>query len=187
MWRRLSQFYPPWVELILLALLGFSFWYPATHYTEMPMRIPTHFGSAGLPDGWATKSWGTVLLGAAIMTGVYLLVTGMGLWMAIVEDPKKLINWPGEQALKMMSTERAELLRRVTLQGLLATKALIVGMGAYLEYASTQVAIGRSKSIGWWIWVFVGGILVVSGYLVWKTVRLTYPQEKRPGVGAHRK
>lgn len=174
MWRRWSEFYPPWVELILLLLLGFSFWYPAIHYAEMPMRIPTHFGPAGLPDAWAVKNWVDVLLAPAIMAGVYVLITGLGLWMILARDPKKLINWPDEQALKRMSEERAEQLRRVTVHGLLATKVIIIVMAAYLAYGSTQVALGVSKGMGFGIWFLVGGVLVVSGWMIWKVIKLMY-------------
>ncbi len=172
MWEKINKYYPAWWELLLLFLLFLSFWYPYVHYAEMPARIPTHFGASGLPDAWSPKNPANVFLAPVIMAVIYCFTTGLTLWMASVSDPKKIIN-ASRRELERMSPERAELIRRVTLQGLFATKALIVGMAAYLAWASTQVALGKMAGLGWFMWVFVVGIMVASLYLTVRTIKLT--------------
>lgn len=54
-------------------------------YDALPERYPTHFGFSGEPDGFGTKSWGTVLgplaigqLSAVVMFGIALAVPAKG-------------------------------------------------------------------------------------------------------------
>jgi len=172
MWEKLNKYYPAWWELLLLFLLFLSFWYPYVHYAELPARVPTHFGPAGLPDAWSPKSPVHVFDVHVIIAVIYIFFTGMMAWMASVPDPKKIIN-ASKRQLERMGPERAELIRQVTIRGLFATKALIVSMDTYLAYASTRVALGKMAGLGWFMWVFFVGIMGAALYLTVRTMKLT--------------
>ncbi|MGB9920832.1 MAG: DUF1648 domain-containing protein [Moorellales bacterium] len=162
--RRLARYYPLWLELILVYLVFLSFWYPVTHYAEMPQRIPTHFGASGQPDAWADKSWASVLTLPLILAGVYAGLTGLAGYMAGVKDPKKLINVSPKQ-LEKITPERAEAIRRTVIRFLMGEKSLLVAMLSYLSYAETMTALGRWAGLGWVAWLFVAALVGSSAFL----------------------
>jgi uncharacterized membrane protein len=137
-WERVNSYYPIVLELPLLLLIVFAFWYSSVHYTLMPAQIPTHFGLNGLPDSWSTKSWGNVLLLPVFTIISYIILSGLTLLQSV----------HGPQQGKA-TEERAEALHRVGVQGLFFVKAMIVVALTYLTYGSTQVALARASRLGW--------------------------------------
>lgn len=167
-WEKLNRCYPVWWEWVVLALIIFSFWYPAVHYAELPAQIPTHFGGSGLPDGWGNKNWINVYIVPLIMAVTSLGMTLITLWITVTEDPKKLINLP-KKRLEQMTPAQMEEIRLATVKGLFVTKAVIVAMSAYLSYMSIQVALGMAKGLSWGIWFFVAALI---GYSIYLTIQL---------------
>lgn len=176
--QQLTQSYLAWIEPLLLATVIFSFWYPLAHYADMPARIPTHFGISGLPDAWAYKNLGALLLGPLILALTYAGQTFLYYWIATTDDPKKLINAP-KQRLDMMSTERAELARQTSLAFLLVLKVVMVAMLAYLSYAQTNTALGHWPGLGWLPAAFLAALIIVSAAFTWQLFRLIYCTEDK--------
>jgi len=171
-WEKLNRCYPLWWEWVVLALIIFSFWYPAVHYAELPAQIPTHFGGSGLPDGWGNKNWINAYIVPLIMAVTSLGMTALTLWIAGTEDPKKLINLPRKQ-LEQLTPEQMEKIRMATVQGLFVSKALIVAMSAYLSYMSIQVALGIAKGLGWGIWFLTAALIIYSLYMTVRLLKLS--------------
>ncbi|MBC7347181.1 MAG: DUF1648 domain-containing protein [Clostridia bacterium] len=185
LWSRLSQFYPVWLEPVLGLLIFFSFWYPLAQYPEMPARIPIHFGFSGLPDAWTDKNLGALLLGPLIAAISYGGMTFLSCWIALVDDPKKVIN-ASEKRLAAMSEARAEEVRRATLVFLFGIKLVLVAMLAYLSYGETMVALGAWEGLGWPSTALVALLLGLCGFFTWRILVLVYGPEKyacgqRPG------
>lgn len=149
-WDRVNRYYPVVLELPLLLLIVFAFWYSSTHYILMPARIPTHFGLNGMPDAWNTKSWGYVLLLPVLTLISYIMFSGLTLRLSI----------RGPWQLK--PTEKAEVLHRVSIQGFFFVKSTIVVALTYLTYGSTQVALGRASGLGWLNNVLIFMVVVAS-------------------------
>lgn len=168
-WQKLDRCYPVWWEWAVLALIVFSFWYPAVHYAELPARFPTHFGPSGLPDTWGPKNLLNVYLVPLIMAGSYILITALNFWFVSTPDPRKLINLP-KKRLEKMSPEQVEIIRQETIKGLFVLKVMLAAESANLSYTSTRVALGLEKGLGFvGTWLFVGAIMIYSLYL---TVRI---------------
>lgn len=169
--QRLARYYPIWLELVLIAFVIFSFWYPAANYAALPDRIPTHFGFSGLPDAWGTKSLANYYLSSLASAFTYLSMTGFVLWAAAVSEPKKLINLSQKQ-LEEMSPERAEGIRRVVIRGIFVLKGATVGMLAYIPYRSILVAMGEAKGLGWPVNALLGVIMFAAIYMTVRINRL---------------
>lgn len=178
LWSRLNQFYPVWLEAVLVALLVLAFRFPLAHYAAMPPRVPTHYGFSGLPDAWADKNLGIFLLGPLMAVVTYFLLTILSCWMVLVDDPKKVINAP-KQRLAAMSEERAERVRRATLAFLFAIKFVLVAMLTYSSYAETMVALGRWERLGWPSTALVVLLLALCGLSTWRIIVLVYGPEQR--------
>lgn len=168
MWKRLNRFYPILLEVVLVVLIVLSFWYPLVHLSEMPARIPSHFGPSGLPDAWQVKSMWSILTLPIIIASIYLGMGAITLYLTLVSDAKKVINLPRNQ-LERMSVDRAELIRLITVRYLFAIKALVVVMQVYLSVGQTRVSLGLAQGLGWPMWLFFFGILALCGIM---TVRL---------------
>lgn len=72
-------------EALALAALLAQLIVLAVHYGALPARIATHYGLAGLPDGWGSKSILLLLLG--INVAIYVLI-------AAVYNKPRLYNFP---------------------------------------------------------------------------------------------
>lgn len=147
--KRLNRYYPIVLELPLLLLMIFAFWYSSTHYALMPAQIPTHFGLNGIPDSWSTKSWGHVLSLPVLNIISYIVFTGLTLRQFL----------ESQQCKPMDGTD---MLQRVTIQGIFIVKATIVIALTYLTYGSTQIALGRASGLGWLSFVLIFLIVVAS-------------------------
>ena len=167
--ERLNRYYPVVLELPLLLLIFFAFWYSSTHYTLMPARIPTHFGLNGMPDAWSTKSWGYVLLLPVSTLISYIIFSGLTL--------RQSIHGP----LQREPTEKEEVLHRVSIQGFFFIKSTIVVALTYLTYGSTQVALGRANGLGWLNYVLIFMIVVASLVIAVRIIILS--RNDRNGCG----
>jgi len=87
-------------ESILWILMLLPFVYLSTMWTELPVRIPTHFDLGGNPNGWSDKN-GLIYLLASLGIGTYLVMLLIPRF-----DPRKKIQQMGEKyySLRVLMT-----------------------------------------------------------------------------------
>lgn len=171
MLQKLSRIYPPVIEFLPVFLLFLVFYLVISEYAALPERIPTHFNFQGIPDGTGGK--GTLILYPGFGAFLYVLITGVSLAMAVINDPKMLINLP-EPAKQKITADQAEFLRIFIVRCLFAIKVITLGLMAYLAYGNLQVASGHADNIGYWPMIFVAALLVTLGFMLIKIFRLIY-------------
>jgi uncharacterized membrane protein len=173
MWEKISRFYPPWLDVICIVCLGFVWIYTISRFGLMPEKIPTHFGFGGMPDAWSTKSFSSIFMLLVIGTLIWLSMFVVNYFLIIKpEDPQKLINLP--QARKnAMGREQMEAIRKVTVQGMALINLTLVFMFALIQYGMVNTALGIQKGLGWGVNILVGGLLIETVWLTWKTISLS--------------
>ncbi len=124
------------------ALAGglFAILYAASHYPELPDRIPIHFGPSGEPDGWAERSWAAILLMPTMTLVMGVILAGAALLVGRV----RLAVRSGDQGVSRAAQERFRraLSDYLAVIGLLTTAALAVGSVSIVE-----VALGREAAL----------------------------------------
>ncbi|MEQ8200298.1 MAG: DUF1648 domain-containing protein [Syntrophomonadaceae bacterium] len=173
MWAKINRYYPPWLDLIGLLLLSTAFSYIRANYDQIPVTIPTHFGPSGGPNGWSTKSVGSVYGPLLIGLGIYLSMAVTNIFLIIrPENPAKIINIP-QRNKDLLGPERLEAIRAVTARGLAALNQALAAMFAYLGYGSTNVALGISPGLGPLMWVLTAVLVAISLYLTVKILLMS--------------
>lgn len=174
MWERINRFYPAWLELIPLLLLGFVLFYTAAHYGALPERMPTHFGPSGQPDGWGIKGFVSVYL---------LLVIGIIVWLSMFlcnfflimkpDDPGKYMSMSQREKEKKGS-KQLEAIRNTAAQGMMAINLTVAAMLAAIQYGSINSALGLQKGLGWMPMVFAAALIAESIWLVVKATGINF-------------
>lgn len=111
--------------LIILIILSWS---------ELPDKIPSHFGASGLPDAWGSKLSVWFLPGMGV--GLYALLT-------IVSRFPHTFNY-----LWAVTEENAEKQYQIARTMVGALKAEVIWLFVYMEFAIIQVAMGKTNGIG---------------------------------------
>ncbi len=173
MWQKLSKSYPPQFELVALFLVLLTFYLAASNYSSLPDKVPTHFNFQGIPDDWGSKN--EIFVFPILSACLYILFTVINALLAIVKDPRKLINLPPKRKATL-SNAQIEKLRIFLNRSLFALKILIQGLLAYALYTTIEVALFRATSLGAPWFLFMVAILTLAGYMVWESFRITaYP------------
>ena len=173
MWEKISRFYPPWLDVICIACLGFVWVYTSARYGLMPEQIPTHFGLSGLPDDWSPKSFGSVYMLLLIGTPVWLFMFLTNYFVIIKpDDPEKYINLPQAQK-DAMGNEQLQAIRRVAVQGMAAINITIAAMFVVIQYGLVNTALGIQKGLGLGVIVLVGILLIETFWMTFKTFSLS--------------
>lgn len=171
MWERWKRCYPLQLELFSLALVFLSFYIAFSNYSSLPDQIPIHFNGSGNPDDYSGKAW--IFSFPIASVAIFLLFTGLNILFVVSKDPRRYINLPsGKMATEVLTEEQGEAIRVFTNRCLFAMKLILLGMFVYLVWQTVEVTFGRSSSMGLWLWFFVGAILILSGYMIWKLFRL---------------
>ena len=175
MWQKLSKCYPPTLELISILLLVLAIYIAFSNYSSLPERIPVDFNSQGIPEEWANKNM--IFLYPGLGVFIYLLFTTLNIWFAVTKNPKSLINMP-KKWKDSLSDSQTEELRVILNRYLFVLKVVIQSLMLYLLYASIEVALEKTSSIGGTIFsLFTLAILVVVSLIVWKLIRITKTPE----------
>jgi uncharacterized membrane protein len=123
-----------WIlEALAFAALAAIIVTVATHWTEIPARVPRHFGVSGAPDGWGDKNGMLLLPFTAI--GLYILMT-------VTSRYQRLINVP--MAIDRDAPEVQRLLQSMSI----TLKMVVLFVFAYVEWAKVNTALGRSSGLG---------------------------------------
>ncbi len=145
-----------WVlESAALAVLVFIFMNVAAHWSELPDRVPRHYGISGNPNRWGGKNW----LWALPITAV-----GLYVFLAVASRYPKLINLPFT-----VDRELPEV-RKLLLTMTLFMRTTLLLVLAYLSWAGMNVALGRTQGLGRSFLLIV--LAAVFGPLVFFTLRL---------------
>ena len=170
MWQKLSKNYPPQFELVALFLVLLTFYLTASNYSSLLDKIPTHFNFRGVPDDWDSRK--ELLVYPILSACLSILFTVINVLLAIVKDPRKLINLPPKRKAAL-SNAQIEKLRIFLNRSLFALKILIQGLLAYSLYITIEVALFRATSLGVPWFLFMVAILMLAGYMVWESFRIT--------------
>ncbi len=175
--KKISHFYPPFLELLPYLLILCVFGYTIVMYPMLPDPIPSHFNGAGLPDAWTAKSWGSVLLLPIIALCVVVFMGGMNLYLMRCKDPSKVINVPVKRKDQFSQAE-LENIRTFTVRSLYGMNLAVAALMAYLGVATVRIALGQQESLGWLIWLLVGVLIGLAIYMTVKSMLLLSPKKK---------
>ena len=177
MWQKLRKCYPPELELLSLLLLIFTFYLALSSYPTLPETIPTHFDQQGIPDGWGQRSF--ILIFPGIGAFLYTLLTSLNILLAQTEKPLRFINMPQRWKEKLTEVQ-IEGLRIFLNRSLFGLKLLMLGLFSYTTHTTLEIARGRSRSLGDIRSILLGGILILSGFMVWKVFRISHTPSPPP-------
>jgi len=121
--------------LVVVALLAFS----ATVYADLPIRIPTHFDAAGIPDGFGARSSWWVLPAISVASAALLI----GLALLLPRRPD-LLNLPSKQEILALPRDAQIAVLRQAQPGLLMLGLMTAGVFLFLQYAKWEVTQGRT-------------------------------------------
>jgi|GEM_PF-449044 len=181
MWEKISRYYPPWLDIFPLLLLGIVLVYISGKYETLPDLIPTHFGPSGTPDAWSEKSiwsvYGTLIIGSII----YISMTLINIFLIILpDDPRKVINI-SERQKDLLGPEQLEKIRAFAVRSMVAINYIVVVMIAYLSFSAIKIALGLSTGLGYLIWIFFIAIMFISIYMVIKLISMTSTSHIKKG------
>ncbi|MDP6142466.1 MAG: DUF1648 domain-containing protein [Dehalococcoidales bacterium] len=170
MWQKLRKSYPPQLELIALLVLVFTVYWVIANYDFLSETIPTHFNFHGIPDKWGSKN--EILVFPIMGAFLYIVLTTLNIILAVAKDLRKYINLPPKRKA-VLSDAKVEELRIFLNRSLFTLKVVTQGLVAYLLFMSIEVAQGKASDLGQWWLMFLLAILMIIGYLLWKSYRLT--------------
>ncbi|CFX84067.1 Domain of unknown function DUF1648 [Syntrophomonas zehnderi OL-4] len=180
MWGRISRFYPPWLELIPLLMLGFILAYTVTYYPLMPERIPTHFGPSGQPDAWSAKGFWSVYILVLLAGAVWLTMLAINYILIIKpDDPGRYMNI-SQREKDRLGTKRLEEIRTISARMMVIINITTVGLLTVIQYGSVNTALGLQNGIGWGVWFFAAALVLESLWMLFKCGAINYsPLKKR--------
>ncbi|MDI6841107.1 MAG: DUF1648 domain-containing protein [bacterium] len=176
--KKLSNYYPVWLEFVFLFLIFCSFYLVVTTYPDLPKKVPTHFGPSGKPDAWGPKSH--ILVIPFVQIGLYTLMTVATSFMVKSSTPIRFVNLPISKArVQSLDVHSIESIRRVVIRNIFSLKAVIIAMFTYLIYATIQVATGNWKGLGWGIGLFIALALIIAGVMTLNIYRIIREVESK--------
>ncbi|HWP97933.1 MAG TPA: DUF1648 domain-containing protein [Syntrophomonadaceae bacterium] len=179
MFEKIKQHYPPWLELIPILLLLIAVYYTTSHYTQLPSRIPTHFGPSGNPDSWSTKGFWSVYLSLVIGAGVWLSLALTNYFLIIKpEDPGKYINLTKKQKEKL-GPDGLEAIRHLTACAMILINFTTVALIVALQDGTINTALGTQKGLSYAVDILAGALIFEALWLTIKTLSMTLPPKER--------
>jgi uncharacterized membrane protein len=172
LWKKISTYYSPFVDVLSFLILILTAIYVIFQYGRLPDEIPQHFNIAGEPDAWGGKGFliGLLVLYGFILSQAFIL----NYFLIISQKPKEsmqFVNMPfikkeslTETQVKMMKRNMARMLAMINL--------LISFMFSWMLYRTIQTAMERESGLGSGIMIFILIILLLPFYYIWKTYRI---------------
>jgi len=122
------------IEIVTIAALLSGIIYAAAYWSDLPDRIPVHFGIDGTPDGWGSKLLMLLPLGVSVV--IYVGLTILSRYPHIYNYPWTITS---DNAPKMYA------LARLFMSTL---KCEIVVLFSYITYATIATALGAASGLG---------------------------------------
>lgn len=177
MLANVNRCYPAWLNLIPLILVFFVTLYVLMSYDQLPARVATHFNFWGEPDGFGNRSSILILPIIGLITTIGMTLINIFL-IILPDDPKKTMNLD-PKVLEALGSDKLEQMRCFTARSLLITTILVTMMMAYGSWGSVQVALGLRSGLGIWMIVLAGALIIVTIYMVIKTVAWSFTPVKK--------
>jgi uncharacterized membrane protein len=150
-----------------VVVLVVSVWIAASAYPRLPHLMATHFNTAGMPNAWAIKSWGLVLLIPIVQLVLVALFGGLSLWVQSSPGSLKRVNLPIDTA--SLSGEQSTRVRRVTAQGL-SILSLVLMVMLTVVHSSILLADASGHAPGGSVMAeLVVGVVLCIASVVWMT------------------
>jgi uncharacterized membrane protein len=151
------QFYHYANGLLLAGMLFIYF----RSYDQLPVRIPTHFGFDGTPDGWSEKS--NLLIFVVVAFVVTSLLYLFKLFLPSIFKNPWMINIPRKYKAMQIGGEVLNKYMNITAEMLIAIAAglnLLFFLGLY---STIYMIINELPKLPWWgIWIGLPIVLIVS-------------------------
>ena len=177
MWRNISKYYPPWLDLVLILLMVMAGLYTHGQYAALPERFPTHFGFQGLPDAWKEKSLLNVYLPLLIGIATCSFISGLNYFCIVKpEDPRRFINLPINRKAPI-NAEKLEALRQNCIYMMISVNVLMAGIFTVIQIGAVEVALSRKTGLGIMIYVFMVLLLMVIVYFSAKLISIASHKE----------
>lgn len=116
------------IGLLLLLTLTIVSW------SDLPERIPTHFGFSGNPDGWGGKG------SLAFLPIIAFL---MHMLLSVVSKYPHTFNYPWK-----ITEENAKVQYKYARSLLISLKAETIWSFIYIQWATIRVAFGKATGLG---------------------------------------
>jgi uncharacterized membrane protein len=163
------------LQLASLIVVAFGFWLAISAYPSLPHTYPVHFTLSGVPDGWDTKSWTSILRLPLIQLVLFMLMAGMTLWSLFSIKALAYINVPGldRSKLFMLPDEEQKKVRWLAAVFSSLIGLLILLFFLYLNYAMIKSEIkGVSPSMSMILFVVVVLLIFVFAASQWLTAEV---------------
>jgi len=151
-------------KLVAAALAIYSYFLIQTSLPHLPSRIPTHFNLVGQPDGWGSPHTLWVLLAFQVLVACAML--SISIWARRFPQSVHL----GTRRLSDCTPEQRELMLPLLDQmaGLMSVATSLFFI--YLIREAIQAARATQPQFhqGWAPALFVGGMVGLSLYFVWR-------------------
>lgn len=131
---------------------------PAYYYSVLPDSIPRHFDSSGMPDAYSGKGviWVLPIIGSLLFIGMHWLSYHPHTFNYIVP----------------ITEENAEEQYTIAVRMIRTLNTVIVGLFAYIAYATAQVALERQQGLGsYFLPVFLLLVFGTIGYFIWRSAK----------------
>lgn len=154
MWERLRDSYPPILELIPLAALGWGAYVLLSGFEEMALLMPVDFSFWGKPTVLAATNplilWSYLSLAAAL----YAIFSLISYYVLLSDDPRELISLPADRATPLELGE-AVVVQRSWVRSFYALKTLIIMNLVYRLWGTVWISLTRWDGLGLWPWLTV--------------------------------
>jgi uncharacterized membrane protein len=174
MLQKFHKIYPLQFEVIPLFLIFLVLYISFINFSSLPENIPVHFDLLGFPDEWGRRS--EIFIYAGLSIFLYALITGFSIAVIIAKKLDNFINLPRSRQ-KPLSFTQTEKIRTVMVGCLFVLKTLLLSMNVYLLHANIEVDSGQVGGLGYWPLAFLIIILAVTGFMVYKSYRITLSSE----------
>lgn len=151
MWKLRYNLFQKILEIITVVILVASIVYVAIRYSQIPVKIPTHFDLVGNPDGWGKKSSIFLIVGANVFLYIF---------MSICTFFPKMWNLPVK-----ITEENQNRIYSYALDMLLVMKFIIVVSFTYMTVCSME-----GMPLGIWFTIIMLG--AVFGSLIFYIIKM---------------
>ncbi len=176
--RRLADYTHYALEVVIVLLTIAPVFVLIYYYPTIPERVPVHWGFNGMPDRWAHKSFSTVFF-------LPVLALYMQSWFLVLKYDlvHAKMTLPAQQAEVYLAAKEQLIVASMRMMDWI--RGLIAGL---LGLVSMFMLLATNESLRHWmpianflVWPFVGLLLVVSLYYIYRFMSINNALEAVTG------